>query len=67
MSAMTHTMSGLIQALTALIPDNPSRRDLDEAYLAQAVDTQDLEFRQRELDQRDADAAQCLTLGLGLR
>jgi hypothetical protein len=67
MSATTPAISSLIQALIALIPENPSPRALDEAYLAQAADAQDLEFRQRELEQRDNDAAQCLTLGLGLR
>jgi hypothetical protein len=38
-----------------------SPQEYDEAYLAQAVDNYDLEYRMRELDRGHASQLQCLT------
>lgn len=55
------------QWLGRLIVGPPDQRDVEEAYLAKAVDIWDLERRMRELEQRrDANSAGALT-ALGSR
>lgn len=43
-------MSTLIALIKALLPSFKSQKDLDEAYLAESVNTFDLERRMREID-----------------
>jgi Protein of unknown function (DUF3563) len=45
-------MKSLLEILKSLVPHVESQRERDEAYLAGAVDIQDLERRMREIDQR---------------
>lgn len=60
-------MSTILSLIQAITPQFPNQRDRDEAYLAGSVDTQDLERRMRELDQRECCDGNTLMLGLGLR
>lgn len=48
-------MSTLRSFLHAILTHTGSQQQLDEAYLAQSVDTCDLERRMRDLESRDRD------------
>jgi hypothetical protein len=48
-------MSRLASLIQALIPRFPTRQELDEAYLNDAVDIFDIERRMAEIDHRPND------------
>ena len=48
-------MSRLASLIQALIPRFPTRQELDEAYLNDAVDIFDIERRMAEIDHRPTD------------
>jgi hypothetical protein len=60
-------MSPLLKLLYSLFPRREPRADIDEAYLADAVDIYDLERRQRTLDERGRNPFGGIALGLYTR
>jgi hypothetical protein len=60
-------MSPLLKFLHALFPRRELRADIDDAYLADAVDIYDLERRQRTLDERGRNPFGGIALGLHTR
>jgi hypothetical protein len=60
-------MSTVLRFLKSLFAVIPPQREIDEAYLAQSVDMNDLERRMREIDCRGRSATQGVMLGLYVR
>lgn len=56
-------MNTLLHFLTLLLPTVESQPERDEAYLAEAVDLNDLERRIREIDERGRDHTTATILG----
>ena len=59
-------MSDLLERLKALVPSLPTERDLEEAYLSEALDIADLERRIRRIEQRGHHADSDVPFGFGL-
>jgi hypothetical protein len=57
-------MFSLLKLLKSLFPRAEPRPDVDNAYLADAVDIYDLERRQRALDERGRNPFGGIALGL---
>jgi hypothetical protein len=57
----------ILQFLKFFLPTFESQRDLDEAYLAQAADVQDLERRMRDIDARGRHGLSAAAVGMYAR
>jgi hypothetical protein len=60
-------MTTLLNFLKSFLPVIESQHELDEAYLAGAVDIYDLERRMREIDERGRRNPSPIALGLYAR
>jgi hypothetical protein len=60
-------MSELLRLIKVLLPSLQSQQQLDKAYLAEAVDIDDLERRMREIDDRGSNSIHGVHAGLGLQ
>jgi Arc/MetJ family transcription regulator len=60
-------MISLLQLLKSLFPRAEPRPDVDDAFLADAVDIYDLERRQRALDDRSRNPFGGIAFGLHAR
>jgi Protein of unknown function (DUF3563) len=58
-------MLNFFKLFKALLPSTQSQRERDEAYLAEAMDIDDLERRLREIDARGRHTSD-VAFGLGL-
>lgn len=60
-------MTTILNFLKSLLPVIESQRERDEAFLAEALDIQDLECRMRAIDERGRNRNGGITFGLYAR